>query len=94
MSFDNPFIELPEKSDIVHTVISYVEIEYIPTKKYDFTTAGTDLAVKLLIVTDTHLIKATSLASEITKTTEIVNKNSKIGKMTVVVKTMKVNVSK
>jgi hypothetical protein len=22
MSFDNPFIELPEKSDIVHTVIS------------------------------------------------------------------------
>ena len=38
-----------------------------------------------LIVTDTHPIKATNLALNITKTYEIVNKNSKTGKMIVVV---------
>jgi hypothetical protein len=42
-----------------------------------------------LIVTDTRLIKATNLALNITKTNEIVNKNSKTDKMTVVVKAMK-----
>jgi hypothetical protein len=38
-----------------------------------------------LIVTDTHPIKATNLILDITKTNEIVIKNSKTGKMTVVV---------
>jgi hypothetical protein len=38
-----------------------------------------------LIVTDTHPIKATNLALNITKTYEIVSKNSKTGKMIVVV---------
>jgi hypothetical protein len=37
------------------------------------------------IVTDTRPIKATNLALDITKTNEIINKNFKTGKMTVVV---------
>ena len=41
-----------------------------------------------LIVTDTRLIKVTNLALHINKSNEIVNKNSKAGKMTVVVKAM------
>jgi hypothetical protein len=43
-----------------------------------------------LIATDTRLIKATNLALNITKTNEIVNKYLKTGKMTVMVKAMKV----
>ena len=42
-----------------------------------------------LIVTDTHPIKATNLILDITKTNEIVIKNSKTGKMTVVVNKLK-----
>ncbi len=48
-----------------------------------------------LIVTDTRLINATNLALlNITKSNDTVNKNSKTGKMTVVVKAMKVFGSK
>jgi hypothetical protein len=46
------------------------------------------------IVTVTCPIKATKLALNITKTNDIVNKHSKTGKMTVVVKAMKVFGSK
>jgi hypothetical protein len=59
-----------------------------------FVPAQTQIVVKLLIVTYTHPIKATNVALEITKTNEIINKHSKTGKMTVVVKTMKVYGSK
>jgi hypothetical protein len=47
-----------------------------------------------LIATDTRPTIATNLAVEITKTNEIVNKKSKTGKMTTVVKIMKVYASK